>query len=143
MSTLMSENSIPTKKRALNEIVTLIDNLVLQYQRVFRSDENKITFLRKAINEPWSAHPTIKVDAGAVKWRTFTTDMHAALSLSHEVSEQSSIATNYAANDLLESLETFMARYGRSPKYGQGKSYEKPRSNYTNTDNQSKPRTAT
>ena len=72
-------------QEALTHCINAIDTLVQQCPTGFRSEQNKIRFLRHVvIDESWTMLPIAKADAGEVDWHQITTDLHAAISLLQE-----------------------------------------------------------
>jgi len=127
----MAEKGLTSEQAALTDMISTIDSMVPQCPPAFRSDANKISFLRQAIiKQPWATHAVTKVDAGDVTWRQFTTDLHAALSLRREIDPGSDIRTHVTEADIDRKARVFMTKYGRDPRYTRKHDYRDTRPPY-------------
>jgi len=131
IDTFMAEKGITSEQAALTDMISTIDSMVPQCPPAFRSDANKISFLRQAlIKQPWATHAITKVDAGDVTWRQFTTDLHAALSLRREVHPVSDTHSHFTESDIDREARIFMTKYGRDPRYTRKYDYRESRRSY-------------
>jgi len=131
IDTYMAEKELTSEQAALTDMITTIDSMVPQCPPAFRSDANKISFLRQAIiKQPWATHAVTKVDAGDVTWRQFTTDLHAALSLRREIDPGSDIRPHYTEADIDREARVFITKYGRDPRYTRKYDYRETRPPY-------------
>ena len=118
ISSITAEKAISSKHHALTDAINTIDTLVPQCLPAFRADGHKISFLRQAVlQNSWSINPIVKVDAGGVSWRQFTTGLRAALSLHNEVDDSAHSPAHHSMQEDGVSQQTFFTRYGRDPRY--------------------------
>lgn len=133
LKSIMAERNIQTEQDALNEIIKLINTLVPQCPPAFRSDENKINFLRQAVVcEIWAKSAISEVDAEGVSWFQFTTDLHEAISLHREVEQETAYWTQVSEQLRKEIENTLFTRYGRDPRKTQKFAIRKHDGNYQN-----------
>ena len=85
----------------------------------FRSDENKILFLRKAvISCEWALSPIRNIVFHRYKFHAFVTALHESLRLSNELKDARPPAcpTRIAEMDEEQAAYVFFQRYGRTPR---------------------------
>ena len=84
---------------------------------VLRMEYDKLGFLCQAvIHEIWAKPAISKVDAGAISWWQFTTDLHAALSLHQEVGQKVPRHTRISEKLRDQVEDTLYTKYGKDPR---------------------------
>ncbi len=113
------------RRKALTEVVNVIDKLVPQCQKSYQNEDNKINLLRSAVKmRPWAAIPMIKVDAGKATCRQFTIDLHAAFWLQIEIKSEQDNYTHFIRDKDSRTSDcdaTYLTRFGRDPMFIQTK----------------------
>lgn len=119
----MAEHLITSHSEGLTKIVDLIERLTPQCQPQFRSDANKISYLRKAVlGFNWAMVPIGNIITAKYSFNSFVTALREHLQLENEVSLSSSLAVG----PFKETMNgTFHQRYRRHPR--QVRKYGSPR----------------
>ena len=116
----MSEHEVSSSSEGLTQIIDLIERLTPQCQPQFRSDANKINYLRKAImGFSWAMVPIGNIITANYSFNGFVTALRGHLQPENEVKmARASANTHYADGG------TYHQQYGRRPKLVQ--KHEKP-----------------
>ena len=109
---IKEEKNLSSHQETLKDIIQTIDKLVPQCPPTFRSGDNKINFLRKAvIGQEWAKLAIANVDSGDVSWGQFTTNLHAAMSLRKEMEETEEKKSFYNSNQEVDESNSYLTRY--------------------------------
>ena len=108
----MSEHEVSSSSEGLTQIIDLIERLSPQCQPQFRSDENKINYLRKAVmGFSWAMIPTGNIITAKYSFNGFVTALREHLQLENEVKmAPASANTHYADGG------NYHQQYGRRQK---------------------------
>ena len=143
LDSFMAANSLSTESEGLNKMVEYIERLAPQCPPGFRSNENKIRFLRSAVlGYEWALAPIRNIVTHRYKFNAFVTALHESLQLSNELKSARSpeFASRFTNMDEEEAAMVFFQRYGRHPrdvsKYGSRRTAPRDRSQQAfNRDN--------
>ena len=128
----MAEHDISSHSEGLTKLVDVIERLTPQCQPQFRSDANKINYLRKAVlGFNWSMTPIGNIITAKYTFNGFVTALREHLQLESEVS----LANPLGGSRRVPPESTFHQQYGRNPKFvrkhgppgSRQKSWNKPR----------------
>ena len=111
----MSEHEVSSPSEGLTQIIDLIERLTPQCQPQFRSDANKINYLRKAVmGFSWAMTPIGNIITAKYSFNGFVTALREHLQLENEVKMTPvSSSTHYTDGG------TYHQQYGRRPKFVQ------------------------
>ncbi len=115
----MTAHSLATESEGLKRIVEHIERLTPQCPVGFRSDENKIRYLRSAVlGYEWSLTPIRSIVTHGYKLHGFVTALHESLQLSEELKSRTSSSFLTCIDDTEEedAAEFSFQRYGRHPR---------------------------
>ena len=120
----MHENNLTDVSEGLSKLVEQIDDLSPQCRPSFRSDANKIEFLRKAVAEfeDWSRLPIQNIMFRQFSFNGFVTALHEAIQNLKElhlltgkrIDGLQLLSPNTGHSDI---QDTFVQQYGRNPRY--------------------------
>lgn len=115
--TFMSEKSLASHSEGLAKLVEDIEQLTTQCPQGFRSDANKIRFLRKAVLHcEWALAPIRNIVSHRYEFHSFVTALHESLQLSNELKNARSDSYGTHVIDDMDTDETHYQRYGRNPR---------------------------
>ena len=111
----MAEQGLTSPSEGLTKLVDLIERLTPQCQPQFRSDANKINYLRKAVlGFNWSMVPIGNIITAKYSFNGFVTALREHLQLENEVN----VANPSFNGSRLNPVDgTFHSQYGRNPKH--------------------------
>ena len=111
----MSEYEVSSHSEGLTQIIDLIERLTPQCQLQFRSDANKINYLRKAVmGFSWAMTPIGNIITAKYYFNGFITALREHLQTENEVKMvPASASTQYNVGG------TYQQQYGRRPKFVQ------------------------
>ena len=111
----MTEHEITDVSDGLTKIVNLIENLTPQCQPQFRSDSNKIVYLRKAVlGHEWAKGPISNIISSRYSFNGFVTALRESIQLQNELSL---VTTTPDATHISSLEDTHYQQYGRLPKF--------------------------
>ena len=119
LDAFMSVRSLTTHSDGLTKLVEHHELLTPQCPPGFRSDENKIRFLRKAfLSCEWALAPIRNIVSHRYKFHSFVTALHESLELTNELKDVHSPAypTRIAEMDEEQAADVFFQRYGRNTR---------------------------
>lgn len=115
----MEEDEIADVSDGHSRMVTCIDEIVPQCHPDFRSDEQKISYIRRAVAErkEWSAIPLKRITSGKLSFNGFVAALHKSLQVLKEI-EQILRISDYNLGTLRSNThDTLVKQYGRNPKF--------------------------
>ena len=112
---LMEENGITNISEALTKIINLIEELTPQCQPQFRSDANKISYLRKAVlSYEWAKGPISNIITARYTFNSFVTALRESIQLNNEINL---VSHSPESTHLSLAENTHYQQYGRHPKF--------------------------
>ena len=137
LADLMAEKSITDQSAGLTELVDKINSMVPQCPPEFRSEQNKIRFLRGSVlGMPWASNPIAQITTAKYSFNGFVTALRESLQLMREQVRIKPMPSRAFSNEVL------FQRYGRDPRqvrnnrrggnqnrkerHGMGHSYQNP-----------------
>lgn len=106
----VAANNITADSAGLTAIVNEINHLVPQCPPEFRSQSNKMRFLRTAVRDVhWAYQPVSQLTTQKCTFNAFVTALRESLHLQTEIKSHRQVERSHV-------LDTFHGHYGRNPK---------------------------
>ena len=113
----MQDNELKDESSALSELVILIEQLVPQTNRDFRSDSHKIEYLRNAVAEfpHWSRGPIKNISTNKYTFNAFVTSLHESIQTENVLERESGSSNRLPTHHVEENRIAVHAvnQYGR------------------------------
>ena len=117
----MAENVPHTESDGLDKLVDFIEDLTPTCPPAFRSDHNKIDFLRRAVPPfPWAKQPIKQIASAQYKFDDFVLALREAINLDIQLKEAALVTRSMHTAD----SDTFYQKNGRHR--GSVQKYDRP-----------------